>query len=162
MTNLSEMPGHFIRFKRLHEAAMEPLKATDGAGAFDLYAAERGEIWPGQIVSVSTGLAIELPVTRVGLLFARSGIAVKEGVCLANGVGVIDSDYRGEVKVPLFMPKGDRTLSWRWEVGSRIAQLIVLPVCYAAFVEVANLSETVRGEGGFGSTGMLAENTEVE
>ena len=100
-----------------------------------------------------TGLAIELPGPEfVALVFARSGLAVKKGITLSNAVGVVDSDYRGELRVGLVNLSGEDYLI---QDGERIAQLAILPVAAAAFVEAETLGETQRGAGGFGSTGRL-------
>ncbi len=104
----------------------------------------------GESVMLPTGIAVELPAGTVGLVFARSGLASKRSLAPTNKVGVIDCDYRGEIKVALFNHgKCDQTV----EPGERIAQLVVVPYISAEFEEAQELSDTVRGEGGFGSTG---------
>jgi dUTP pyrophosphatase len=130
-----------------------PVYATPGAAACDLRACigEPLEIKPGELVSVPAGIAIEMPSPDyVALVYARSGLGVKYGVSLSNGVGVIDSDYRGEIRVGL-TNLSDK--SYTVSPGERIAQLLFTPVCRAAFEICDNLGETGRGGGGFGSTG---------
>ena len=130
-----------------------PSYATPGSAAMDLRAcvSEPVVIAPGTRVVVPSGIAIALPSSEyVALLFARSGLAAKGGVCLANGVGVIDSDYRGEIGVALLNTGSD---PYTILPGDRIAQLMVTPVVQPAVELVEDLPETERGEGGFGSTG---------
>ena len=108
------------------------------------------KIGAGQTAVIPTGIALELPVGYAGLIYARSGLATKQGLAPANKVGVVDCDYRGEVKVALFNHSGEeRTVS----CGDRIAQLVITPYITAVFEEKDELSETARGAGGFGSTG---------
>ena len=127
--------------------------ASDGAAAMDLHACldEPVTIAPGELVSLPTGIAIALPSAGyAALVFARSGLGVKHGIALSNGVGVIDSDYRGEIKVGLTnLSRVPYTIS----PGDRIAQLAVVPVVQARLMPVEDLDETGRGSGGFGSTG---------
>ena len=130
-----------------------PSYATGGSAAMDLRAcvSEPVVIAPGARVVVPSGIAIALPSSEyVALLFARSGLAAKGGVCLANGVGVIDSDYRGEIGVALLNTGSD---PYTILPGDRIAQLMVTPVVQPAVELVEELPETTRGAGGFGSTG---------
>ncbi len=129
-----------------------PFYATDGAAAMDLHACLEAPltIAAGARAIVPTGLAVAIPAGHVGLLAVRSSMGVKRGVTLANGVGVIDSDYRGEVGVGLMNVSGD---AYTVLPGDRIAQLIVLPVAQPAPELVEELPETGRGTGGFGSTG---------
>ena len=130
-----------------------PSYATPGSAAMDLRAcvSEPVVIAPGARVVVPSGIAIALPSSEyVALLFARSGLAAKGGVCLANGVGVIDSDYRGEIGVALLNTGSD---PYTILPGDRIAQLMVTPVVQPAVELVEELPETTRGAGGFGSTG---------
>ena len=130
-----------------------PSYATPGSAAMDLRAcvSEPVVIAPGARVVVPSGIAIALPSSEyVALLFARSGLAAKGGVCLANGVGVIDSDYRGEIGVALLNTGSD---PYTILPGDRIAQLLVTPVVQPAVELVEELPETTRGAGGFGSTG---------
>ena len=127
-----------------------PFYATAGAAAMDLCACVDApvEVAPRALVSIPTGIAIALPSAEyVALVFARSGLGIKHGIALSNGVGVIDSDYRGEIRVGL------TNLSDTVQPGDRIAQLAVMPGVQAELERVASLDETGRGTGGFGSTG---------
>ena len=130
-----------------------PFYATPGSAAMDLHACldEPVTIAPGELVSLPTGIAIALPSAGyAALVFARSGLGVKHGIALSNGVGVIDSDYRGEIQVGLTnLSRVPYTIS----PGDRIAQLAVVPVVQARLMPVEDLDETGRGSGGFGSTG---------
>ena len=139
--------------KRLSSNASLPRYATPGAAGMDLCACltESVTLAPGERALIPTGLAVSIPRGYVGLVFARSGLAVKQGIALTNGVGVIDWDYRGEVKVGL-VNQGQETFTV--EHGTRIAQMVVLPVEQMALREVAELDDTDRGAGGFGSTGI--------
>ena len=142
-----------LKIKLLSPNATLPRYATAGAAAMDLTACidEPITIAPRQLVSIPTGIAIALPgADYVALIFARSGLGVKHGISLSNGVGVIDSDYRGEIRVGL-TNLSDR--EYTVQPGDRIAQLAVMPVTQAAVVQVDELDETDRGAGGFGSTG---------
>ncbi|MFR8079647.1 MAG: dUTP diphosphatase [Christensenellales bacterium] len=141
-----------VYIKKLKEhAAMPSYGSAEAAGA-DLYACLETavEIAAGGTAMIPTGLAMELPEGTVGLVYARSGLASKKGLAPANKVGVIDSDYRGEVMVALHNHSAQAAVV---EPGERIAQLVIAPVLRAAFAETDALSDTVRGEGGFGSTG---------
>ena len=130
-----------------------PHFATAGAAAMDLCACIDAPVTlaPGQRTLVPTGIAIALPDTQhVALVFARSGLGIKKGICLSNGVGVIDSDYRGQIGVGLVnLSDEDYTI----QPGDRIAQLMVVPVVQPVLTFVEELDETERGQGGFGSTG---------
>lgn len=141
-----------IAVKKLDERAVLPAYASEFAAGADLYAVldEALCILPGETKLVKTGLAMEIPEGYAGLIYARSGLASKRGLAPANKVGVIDSDYRGEVMVALHNhSNSEQTIA----VGERIAQLVVTPFLKVDFAETEVLSETVRGEGGFGSTG---------
>ncbi len=130
-----------------------PFYASAGAAGMDLCACtdEPVTIAPRQIASLPTGIAIALPsADYVALVFARSGLGVKHGVALANGVGVIDSDYRGEIRVGLV---NQSDVPYTIQPGDRVAQLAVMPVVQARLERVETLDETERGAGGFGSTG---------
>lgn len=129
-----------------------PAYATDGSAAVDLRAAESLSIEPGQRALVPTGVHIA-PETKnvVAIVAARSGLAIKHGISLSNGIGVIDSDYRGEVCVGL-INHSDKTFNI--ERGDRVAQLMFMPVLIADLIESESLDETERGAGGFGSTGV--------
>lgn len=148
-------PSKTVRYKLLDPRAKAPLYATPGAAAADLCALldEPLTIAPMERVLVPTGLAIELPGPDcVALVYARSGLSIKHGLCMANGVGVIDSDYRGELRVPMVnLSDAPYTV----QPGERVAQLCIAPVWQAAFVPVETLTDTDRGAGGFGSTGTV-------
>ncbi len=142
-----------IAVKKLREGAILPTFGSAQAAGADLYACleEDMTIQPGQTAFVPTGLAMELPRGFAGLIYARSGLACKRGLAPANKVGVVDSDYRGEFIVALH---NHGTLPQTIHHGERIAQLVVTPVLIPEYIEVENLSETSRGIGGFGSTGV--------
>ena len=140
-----------LRIKKLNEKAVIPTYGTEYSAGADLYAAgEKYEIEPHKTVLVKTGLSMEIPEGYAGLIFARSGMASKRGLAPANKVGVIDADYRGEIMVALH---NHSEKSATVENGERIAQLAILPFLKAEFEETEELSDTVRGVGGFGSTG---------
>lgn len=141
-----------IRVKKLREGALLPTYGTTQAAGADLYACLEAPltIAPGETAWVPTGLALEVPEGCAGLVYARSGLATKRGLAPANKVGVIDSDYRGEITVVLYNHSPEaQTIS----SGERIAQLIITPVLTPAYTETDRLTETLRGTGGFGSTG---------
>ncbi len=141
-----------ISVKRLHPQAQLPTYGTPEAAGADLYACleESLVVEPGETVFVPTGLALEVPKGCAGLVYARSSLACKQGLAPANKVGVIDSDYRGEIRVVLHNHgKTPQTISH----GQRIAQLIITPVLTPAYEEAEELTDTGRGSGGFGSTG---------
>lgn len=137
----------------LAPGASEPVYATDGSGCFDIFNYEEKsvDINPGHAAIFSTGMCVKVPDDHVMLIFSRSGHGFKTDVRLANCVGVIDSDYTGEVKVKLTNDNKRNTFTV-WP-GERIAQAMILPVQRVSFNVVAKLPETERGEGGFGSTG---------
>lgn len=141
-----------IKVKKLDERAVLPSRSSAGAAGADLRALADAafEIAPGETAFVRTGLALELPEGFAGFVFARSGLASKGGLAPANKVGVIDSDYRGEVIVALHNHSNKPVTV---EPGQRIAQLVVMPVVMADYVLSEELSDTERGSGGFGSTG---------
>ena len=141
-----------INFKKLDMRATTPTYGSQFSAGADLYAVSDGDIViePGKTVLVHTGIAMEIPEGYGGFIFARSGLASKKGLAPANKVGVVDADYRGEVMVALHNHSDiPQTVSH----GERIAQLVVMPFLACEFLECDELSETVRGEGGFGSTG---------
>ena len=143
-----------VLFKRLDPRAQLPRYQTPGAAAMDLHALLDSPltIAPRQLVSVPTGLAMALPDENwVALILARSGLGIKHGVSPSNCVGVIDSDYRGELKVGL---TNFSDTPYTIQPGDRFAQLMILPVAQAAVEEREELPATLRGEGGFGSTGV--------
>ena len=141
-----------INIKKLTETAILPERGSAYAAGYDLFAdvAENVEIKPHETKMIGTGLAMEIPEGYFGGIFARSGLSSKEGLRPANCVGVVDADYRGEVKVALH---NDGDVVREIKPGQKVAQLVVVPFLSVEFDEVAELSETVRGVGGFGSTG---------
>lgn len=141
-----------IRVKKIRENAILPTYGSSGAAGADLYAclSETVTIEAGETVFVPTGLAVEIPSGCAGLVHARSSLGTKRGLAPANKVGVIDSDYRGEIMVALFNHgKTAQTIAH----GERIAQMLIMPVLTPAYEESLELSDTDRGSGGFGSTG---------
>lgn len=141
-----------VNIKKLNENAVIPAYGSEYAAGADLYACLDGDltIQPHETAVIPIGIALELPVGYAGLIYARSGLATKKGLAPANKVGVVDCDYRGEVKVALHNHSGvAQTVS----AGERVAQLVITPYITANFCEVDELSQTVRGAGGFGSTG---------
>lgn len=141
-----------INVKRLREGAQMPTYGTEYAAGADLYTCLDAAVTiePGETVAIPTGIAMELPIGTAGLVFARSGLSTKRGLAPANKVGVIDADYRGEIKVMLL---NHGKAPQRIAPGERVAQILVVPVFTPGFQEVEALSDTVRGVGGFGSTG---------
>lgn len=140
-----------VKVKKLSDDAILPVYATEGAACFDIYSPDSGIVPAKDSKSFRTGLSFEIPVNHVMLVFSRSGHGFKNGIRLSNCVGVIDSDYRGELGVKL---TNDSTQDYFVEKNSRIAQAMVIPYDYVTFVEVDELSETKRGTGGLGSTGV--------
>lgn len=141
-----------VRVKFLREGAILPTYGSTEAAGADLYAciSRSMTIAPGETVFVPTGIALEVPEHCAGLIYARSGMACKRGLAPANKVGVVDSDYRGEVMVALHNHGGTvQTI----ENGERIAQLLITPVLQPVYEAVASLTDTRRNAGGFGSTG---------
>jgi dUTP pyrophosphatase len=136
---------------RLNDGAVLPTRAHEGDAGLDLYACESAHIGPGERWSVGTGVAVEIPDGHAGLVLPRSGLAKKHGVTLVNAPGLIDSGYRGELRVLLL--NTDPADIFRVAPGDRIAQLVISPIALAQPVETATLVESVRGEGGFGSSG---------
>ena len=142
-----------LKIKKLRENAQIPFRATSGSAGMDLYACidEPVTLALGEKAVIPTGIAIALPSPELGaLIFARSGLAIKHGIGLLNSVGVIDSDYRGEVCVGVINQLSE---PYTINPGERIAQLVILPVSLIEPVEVDELDKTERGAGGFGSTG---------
>jgi dUTP pyrophosphatase len=135
----------------LSEQARVPTRAHEGDAGLDLRAAEGTTVGPGKRASVGTGISIEIPPGYAGLVLPRSGLAAKYGISLVNSPGLIDSGYRGEIRVLLL--NTDREQPFAIEPGDRIAQLLVTPVAPAEPVEALALTATARGEGGFGSSG---------
>ena len=139
-----------MRIKKLHPDAVLPTQGSAAAAGYDLYSVDTFCIEPGETRLAHTGLAIEISEEFWGGIYARSGLATKKGLRPANCVGVVDSDYRGEVKVALHNDTNEEKIV---ENGERIAQGILQTYTVMRFEEVENLPETERGEGGFGSTG---------
>ena len=141
-----------VRVKILREGAKLPTYGTAQAAGADLYAClnESVTIAPGETFFVPTGIALEVPVGCAGLIYARSGLACKRGLAPANKVGVVDSDYRGEIHVALH---NHGSASQTVENGDRVAQFVITPVFTPAYEIAEDLSDTLRNQGGFGSTG---------
>ena len=140
-----------LRFARLSEGARQPARAHDGDAGYDLYAVEPARIGPGERASVGTGIAVEIPEGCAGLVLPRSGLAARHGITLPNAPGLIDSGYRGEVRVLLL--NTDPRETFEVAPGDRIAQLVLVRHETPELVEVDSLEHTVRGAGGFGSSG---------
>ena len=141
-----------MNIKKLNEKAMIPTYGSASAAGADLYACEETEvtILPGETKLIHTGIAMEIPEGLVGLIYARSGLATKKGLAPANKVGVVDSDYRGEIMVALH---NHGSVAQTVAYGERIAQMVFAPYMAADFSVVEELGDTARGVGGFGSTG---------
>jgi dUTP pyrophosphatase len=141
-----------INVKKLRDGAVLPTYGSEYSAGADLYACldEAVVIAPGETKMIPTGLAAEIPVGYAGLIYARSGLATKQGLAPANKVGVVDSDYRGEWMIALMNHSGSPQTV---EPGERIAQVVVTPVLAVSFCEAEELEDTLRGAGGFGSTG---------
>lgn len=142
-----------IRVKKLHPQAKLPTYGSVEAAGADLYACldEAVIIAPGETAWIPTGISLEVPKGCAGLVYARSSMGAKRGLAPANKVGVIDSDYRGEIRVVLL---NHSTQSQTVEPGERVAQFLITPVYTPAYEETAELTDTQRGTGGFGSTGL--------
>jgi dUTP pyrophosphatase len=136
---------------KLTENAVLPTRAHEGDAGLDLYACEAAHLGPGERWSVGTGVAVEIPDGHAGLVLPRSGLARDHGISLVNAPGLIDSGYRGELRVLLL--NNDPAEVFRIAAGDRIAQLVLVPVAIADAVEAPELADSVRGEGGFGSSG---------
>ena len=136
-----------IRYKKLHPDAVAPYQGTPGSAGFDLTAVSKKQV-DGYHTEFGTGLAVEIPEGHVGLIFPRSS-CYKSGMLLSNCVGVIDSDYRGEIKAVFLGTHIEKS----YQVGDRIFQMIVLPIPSVEYEKAEELTETDRGEGGYGSTG---------
>jgi dUTP pyrophosphatase len=139
-----------ISFIRLDSRALPPRRAREGDAGFDLFTVEDVTLSPGQRSSVGTGIALALPFGTAGLVLPRSGHAARHGISLANGPGLIDAGYRGEIRV-LLINHGAEMVTFT--VGDRIAQLVVIDLAEVAMVETTELTPSDRGDGGFGSTG---------
>jgi dUTP pyrophosphatase len=140
-----------LPFARLAEGAQPPAQAHEGDAGYDLHAAEAVRLTPGERAAVGTGIAVAIPDGHVGLVVPRSGTALRHGIGVVNAPGVIDSGYRGELRVVLL--NTDREDAFEVRPGDRIAQLLVVAVAQPELVELESLNETLRGAGGFGSSG---------
>jgi dUTP pyrophosphatase len=136
---------------RLKEEAVLPSRAHEGDAGLDLYSCEAAHIGPGERWGIGTGVGVEIPEGHAGLVLPRSGLARDHGIALVNAPGLIDSGYRGELRVLLL--NTDPAETFRVEPGDRIAQLVLTPIALAEPVETAALTESARGSGGFGSSG---------
>ena len=143
-----------VMIQKMRECAKIPAYATDGSAAVDLCAAieEAITLAPGERKLIPTGIAISIPKGTVAILSARSGLSYKKGIAAANGIGVIDSDYRGEI---FFSSVNLSSEPYTVTPGERICQMMLMPVFAMNFTEVESLDETLRGAGGFGSTGNI-------
>ena len=141
-----------VEFQRLSPAARAPERAHEHDAGWDLRASEPATIGPGERASVGTGIALAIPEGCAGLVLPRSGLAARHGIALTNAPGLIDSGYRGEVRILLL--NTDRSAAFSVEVGDRIAQLLIVDVPEVEFSESAELAETTRGAAGFGSSGV--------
>lgn len=142
-----------INIKKVNNNAKLPYRATEGSAGADLFACVEGSVTlkPNERILIPTGIAISVLDKNYGaFIFPRSSLSSKYGISLANCVGVVDSDYRGEIKVPLINHSDE---AFTVNNGDRIAQLVIMPVVIPDFIEVEQLDDTERGEGGFGSTG---------
>jgi dUTP pyrophosphatase len=140
-----------LRFRRLSEAALPPDQAHEGDAGYDLHAAEAATIGPGERASVGTGIAVAIPPGHAGLVVPRSGLAARHGISVVNAPGLIDSGYRGELRVLLL--NTDSREAFAVEPGDRIAQLVLVAVETPGLEEADELDATARGADGFGSTG---------
>ena len=141
-----------LRFRRLSEAARPPARAHDGDAGYDLHAAEPALLGPGERATVGTGIAVAIPPGHAGLVLPRSGLAARHGISVVNAPGLIDAGYRGEVRVALL--NTDRERAFEVAPGDRIAQLVVVRIEGPELEEATELDETLRGDRGFGSTGV--------
>jgi dUTP pyrophosphatase len=136
---------------KLKDEAILPSRAHEGDAGLDLYACEAAHIGPGERWSVGTGVGVEIPDGHAGLVLPRSGLARDHGIALVNSPGLIDSGYRGELRVLLL--NTDPAETFRVEAGDRVAQLVITPIATPEPIETAALADSLRGEGGFGSSG---------
>jgi dUTP pyrophosphatase len=140
-----------LRVRRLHPRAILPTRAHPGDAGLDLYALEDAALEPGQRTSVGTGIAVEIAPGQAGLVLPRSGLAARHGIALVNAPGLVDSGYRGELRVLLL--NTDPQTRFEVTAGDRIAQLVLVRIEEPEPVEVQALQESPRGAGGFGSSG---------
>jgi dUTP pyrophosphatase len=141
-----------VQFTLLSEIGSAPRRAHEHDAGWDLFAAEGATLAPGERTSVGTGIAVAIPDGHAGLVLPRSGLAARHGIALVNAPGLIDAGYRGELRVLLL--NTDRAESFVIEPGDRIAQLVIVAVPGAEFIEAESLSETTRADAGFGSSGV--------
>jgi dUTP pyrophosphatase len=141
-----------LRVHKLRDDAVLPTRAHSGDAGLDLTACETVTIGAGERATIGTGLAVVIPDDHAGLVVPRSGLALRHGLSIVNTPGVIDAGYRGEVRVILL--NTDHEHPFTVEPGMRIAQLLVVPVVAVDVIEVSELTQTARGEGGFGSSGL--------
>ncbi len=139
-----------MEIKKISKNAIAPTRATQHSAGYDLYSTVATTIKSKECVLINTGIAMAIDNGYVGLIYSRSGISVKHSIILANSVGVIDSDYRGEILVPLF---NNGNSDYTVNIGDRIAQIVFTPIYTPPLVEVNELSKTIRDNNGFGSTG---------
>jgi dUTP pyrophosphatase len=140
-----------LRYARLRAGARAPARAHEGDAGYALHAAERALLRPGERASIATGIAIALPEGHAGLVLPRSGLAARHGITLANAPGLVDAGYRGELRVLLL--NTDAREAFEVAPGDRIAQLLIVRHEAPSLVEAESLGETLRGAGGFGSSG---------
>ncbi len=141
-----------LKFQKMAAEATVPTKSHPGDAGFDLYACKEAVLTPGARTRVHTGIAVAIPEGYAGLVIPRSGLAKKHGITLVNSPGLIDCGYRGEIQVLLL--NLDREQSYQVSVGDRVGQLVLTKVEQPIWTEVVSLDETVRGEAGFGSSGL--------
>jgi dUTP pyrophosphatase len=140
-----------LRVARLDARARLPTRAHPGDAGLDLYTVQPAVLAPGERASIPTGIAVEIPPGHAGLVLPRSGLAARHGISVVNAPGLIDADYRGEVRVLLL--NTDREQAFELVAGDRVAQLVIVAVTISEVDEVQSLTDTVRGAGGFGSSG---------
>jgi dUTP pyrophosphatase len=140
-----------LRVRRLDDRAVLPRRAHPGDAGLDLHALEERMLAPGERAAIPTGIAVEIPAGHAGLVLPRSGLALRHGIALVNAPGLIDSGYRGELRVLLL--NTDRRDPFQIERGDRVAQLVVIRAEMVSVLEVQTLSVSARGAGGFGSSG---------
>jgi dUTP pyrophosphatase len=140
-----------LRVRRLDDRAKLPTRAYPGDAGLDMYALEDGVLGPGERASVRTGIAVEVPEGQAGLVLPRSGLAARQGIAIVNAPGLIDSGYRGEIRVLLL--NTDREAAFEFSGGERIAQLVLVRIETPDIAEVDELATSERGAGGFGSSG---------
>lgn len=140
-----------LKFTKVAEGAILPTRANPGDAGLDLYANEAAHLGPGERWSIGTGIAVEIPEGHAGLVLPRSGLAREHGIALVNSPGLIDSGYRGELRVLLL--NTDPAEVFRLSPGDRIGQLLITPIATPEPVEVTKLAGSARGDGGFGSSG---------